>query len=318
MKAVVFDKELKLDTNYPKPIAGEGESLVRVHLAGICNTDLELIKGYMGYSGVLGHEFVGTAEDGPYKGKRVVGEINLPCLKCDTCLRGDVSHCPTRSVLGILNRDGAMAQYVTLPNENLHLVPDGVSDEEAVFVEPLAAAFEIMTQVQISPSDKVLVLGDGKLGILCALVLNQSKAQVTLAGRHDSKLKIADAQGVGTVLSSELKADRDYDLVVDATGSPEGFNMALGFVRPRGTIVLKTTSASGAQINLAPIVIDEITVIGSRCGPFSVAIEAIRSGVINVQPLISATYPLDDALSAFEAAVGSLKVLLRFGDSGLT
>jgi len=320
MKAVVFDKELKLIDDYPKPSPKQGEALVRVLLAGVCNTDLELMKGYMGFTGVLGHEFVGVVEEAPeghghLVGKRVTGEINLYCGKCDVCRAGMPTHCPNRSVLGILNKDGAMAEYLTLPVRNLQVVPDGVPDEEAVFTEPLAAAFEILEQVHLQPTDRVLVMGDGKLGLLCAQVLGLTQAEVTLLGKHKEKLAIAGARGVQTVLLNEFKAGRDFDVVVEATGTAAGFTSALGCVRPRGTIVLKSTVAQAAELNLAPVVIDEISVVGSRCGPFAPALRALEKKLVDVRPMISAVYSVDDAMQAFEHAArkGVLKVLVKFG-----
>jgi threonine dehydrogenase-like Zn-dependent dehydrogenase len=319
MKAVVFDKELKLVTNHPVPSRKGDEVLVGVSLAGICNTDLELMKGYMGFSGVFGHEFVGVVEEAPegqgdFAGKRVTGEINLYCGECATCRAGMPTHCPNRSVLGILNKDGAMAEYLTLPARNLHVVPDGVPDEEAVFTEPLAAAFEILEQVHLRPTDRALVMGDGKLGLLCAQVLGLSQAAVTLLGKHPDKLSIATARGVGAALLNEFKAGREFDVVVEATGTAEGFRSALGYVRPRGTIVLKSTVAQAAELNLAPVVIDEISVVGSRCGPFEPALRSLEKKLIDVRPMISAVYPVDDALAAFEHAKrkGVLKVLVKF------
>lgn len=319
MKAVVFDDDLKLVTDHPKPAPGLGEALVRVSMAGVCNTDLELMKGYMGFSGVLGHEFVGVVEQAPGEyahltGKRVVGEINLYCGSCATCLAGMPIHCPERSVLGILGKDGAMAEFLTLPARNLHVVPDEVSDMEAVFTEPLAAALEILEQVHIRPTDRVLVMGDGKLGLLCALALRLTQCDITLLGKHEEKLAIAAAQGVRTMQLYGLAPERVYDVVVEATGSQDGFMDALGFVRPRGTIVLKSTVARGAELNLAPVVIDEITVTGSRCGPFAPALRALAQKLVEVTSLISASYPVDDALAAFEQARAKciMKVLLDF------
>ncbi|MCK4911502.1 MAG: alcohol dehydrogenase catalytic domain-containing protein [Thermodesulfovibrionales bacterium] len=318
MKAVVFDDALHLATDHPVPVPAStgGEALIRVSLAGICNTDLEIVHGYMGYKGVLGHEFVGVVEDAPdesLKGKRVVGEINLYCGKCAYCLGGMPSHCPSREVLGIMNRDGAMAEYVRLPIHNLHTVPDEVADMEAVFVEPLAAAFQVLEQVEFMEGDRVLVMGDGKLGLLIALVLKEyTQAEVTLLGHHEYKMEIAGAKGVKTWLSSKGRPDAPYDFVVEATGTAEGFQQALSLLRPRGAVILKSTVAQWAKLNLAPIVINELTVIGSRCGPFAPAIKALAEKKINVCSLISETYPIDEAGEAFAHAQqkGVLKVLL--------
>jgi threonine dehydrogenase-like Zn-dependent dehydrogenase len=239
MKAVVFDEDLRLVIDRPMPEPGPGEALVRVSMAGVCNTDLELMKGYMGFSGVLGHEFVGVVEQAPGEyahltGKRVVGEINLYCGSCETCLAGMPTHCTERSVLGILGKDGAMAEFLTLPARNLHVIPDCVRDDEAVFTEPLAAVFEILEQVHIRPTDRVLVMGDGKLGLLCALALRLTQCDITLLGKHEEKLAIAAAQGVKTVQLYSFAPDRVYDVVLEATGAAEGFSDALGYVRPRG------------------------------------------------------------------------------------
>jgi threonine dehydrogenase-like Zn-dependent dehydrogenase len=320
MKAIVFDGKLKYVKNYPTPVPGEGEALIRVKLAGICNTDLEIVKGYLGFRGTLGHEFVGTVaevkgKDQRLVGKRVVGEINCGCGVCEYCRKGIRSHCPSRKTLGILEKDGCFAEYVTLPVDSLLEVPDNVADEEAVFAEPLAAAFEITDQIQIKPTDRVLVLGDGKLGILAALVLGLTQADVTLAGKHEKKLEIARARKINTVGVKDLEIVKQYDVVVEATGSPAGFDLALQLVRPRGAIVLKTTAAQGKEINLAPIVIDEIQVIGSRCGPFAPALRALSKKALDVKPLISSIYKPEDAMRAFKKAASkdSLKVIFHFG-----
>ncbi|GAB4387436.1 MAG: alcohol dehydrogenase catalytic domain-containing protein [Thermodesulfovibrionales bacterium] len=316
---MVFDgKALSFEAGYPSPVPGRGEALVRVAVAGICNTDMEITRGYMGFRGVIGHEFAGVverAEGRPdLEGKRVTGEINIPCGACRLCASGMGNHCPSRAVLGIAGKDGAMAEYLTLPAGNLHLVPEGLSDEEAVFTEPLAAAFEIAGQVHVGPSQRVLVLGDGKLGLLSAMALSLTGADVTLAGRHREKLAVAGRRGVRTALAVEMEGKRDYDLVVEATGSAEGFGAALAFVRPRGTIALKSTVHRGAEMNLTPVVVDEITVVGSRCGPFAPALRALAGGLVDVKPLVTAVYPFERAGQAFERAreKGSLKVLLDF------
>jgi threonine dehydrogenase-like Zn-dependent dehydrogenase len=319
MKAVVLDGTLSLIRDYPVPVAKPGEALVRVNLAGICNTDLELMKGYLGFRGVPGHEFVGRVEEvnGHEKetvGKRVVGEINLACGACPACRRGMRPHCERRSVLGVLNKDGALAEYLTLPAENLHEVPDALADDEAVFTEPLAAAFEILEQVDVGPSEKVLVMGDGKLGILIALVLMGTGADVTLAGKHERKMDVARRQGVRAVHRDDLVRESSCDTVVEATGSAAGFEDALSLVRPRGTIVLKSTVARAREMNLTPVVVNEITLVGSRCGPFAPALRALADGEMDVKPLITAVYGIDDVLEAFERAgeKDSLKVLVDF------
>jgi len=319
MKAIVFDGKLKYMKSYPTPIPEAGEALIRVTLAGICNTDLEIMKGYLGFQGVIGHEFVGIVKNvnnGNHSlvGKRVVGEINCGCGLCDYCLKGLQKHCPERKTIGILGKDGAFAEYTTLPIGNLLEVPDNVTDEEAVFAEPLAAAFEIAEQCHIKPTDRILILGDGKLGILASLALNLTQTDVTLAGRHEKKLQVAGEQHVKTVQLKDLNIRKDYDVVVEATGSADGFDIALQLVKPRGIIVLKTTVAYGKEMNLAPVVIDEIQIIGSRCGPFEPALRAMAKKLIDVKPLISAVYGADKALAAFKKAgeAESLKILLDF------
>jgi threonine dehydrogenase-like Zn-dependent dehydrogenase len=319
MKAIVFDGKLKYMKNCPAPEPEAGEALIRVKLAGICNTDLEIMKGYLGFQGVIGHEFVGIVEKinssrAGLAGKRVVGEINCGCGLCDYCLKGLEKHCPERKTIGILGKGGAFAEYITLPIGNLLEVPDNITDEEAVFAEPLAAAFEITEQCHIKPTDRILVLGDGKLGILVSLALNLTQSHVVLAGRHENKLRIAQKQNVKTVQLKGLNIRRDYDVVVEATGSADGFDLALKLVKPRGMVVLKTTVAYGKEMNLAPVVIDEIRVIGSRCGPFEPALRAMAKKFIDVRPLISAVYSADKTSAAFKKAgeAKSLKILLDF------
>ena len=307
-------QRLTLDSSYATPLASEQIALVRVHLAGICSTDLQILKGYMGFRGVPGHEFVGSVSEGPGSllGKRVVGEINFGCGRCENCARGLSRHCPNRSVMGILNADGAFAEYVAVPAANLHLVPDKVSDEEAVFTEPLAAAFEILEQIQLDPGDQVLVLGDGKLGNLCAQVLRLTGANVTALGKHEDKLKLIKRVGVRTILLNDWQP-RLFDVVVEATGSPSGLELALSTARPRGTLVLKSTIAGNHDVSLAPIVINEITVIGSRCGLFAPALEALEEKSVSVTPLIEKVYPLNDGIEAVGHAARreTRKILLR-------
>ena len=320
MKAILFNGELTYTNKYPVPEPREGEALIRVNMAGICNTDLEIIKGYLGFRGVPGHEFVGMVEkvndvSHDLSGKRVVGEINCVCGICDYCLKGLKTHCQNRKTLGIVDKDGAFAEYMTLPVNNLFILPDNITDEEAVFTEPLAAAFEISEQIHIRPNDKIIVMGDGKLGILVALALKLTQADVTLAGKHDNKLTVASNQGVKTIkITSLFPLTKSYDIVVEATGTPEGFELALQLVRPRGKVVLKSTAAKGKEINLAPVVIDEIQVIGSRCGPFEPALRALSRRLIDVKPLIAEVYKPEQAEEAFEKAKekGSLKVFIDF------
>lgn len=321
MKAVVFDENLKLKKNYEKPVPKKGEALIRVTLAGICNTDFEITKGYMGYKGILGHECVGIVEeinddDKSLLGKRVVSEISYGCEdpNCPWCAEKMYRHCPGRHTLGIWQKDGCFAEYFTMPVNVLFEVPENVTDEQAVFVEPLAAALEITEQHHIKPFEKVVVLGDGKLGLITALALNSLNLDVTLVGKHQNKLDIAKNQGVKTCLLNEFKTEKIYDVVVEATGSISGFETALALTKPRGVLVLKSTIAASKEFNLAPIVIDEITVLGSRCGQFGPALRLLKSEKINFSPLISAVYNIDDAIEGFEKnkEKDTLKVLLKF------
>ena len=316
MKAVVFDDGLKLDDNYPIPTRQKGDALIKVNTIGICNTDYEITKGYMGYKGILGHEFTGVVEIADNKeliGKRVVGEINCGCGICDWCKQGLERHCFNRSTLGIWQREGCFAEYVSLPEKNLLIIPENVTNEEAVFVEPLAAALEILEQIHIPPYKKVAILGDGKLGLIIALALNASGLDVLLVGKHEEKLAIAKEQGVKTKLLNELKIEKSYDYVVEATGSISGFETSLSLTKPRGTLILKSTIAASKEINLAPIVIDEITILGSRCGQFTPALRMLEQKKINVKPLISNVYPIDKSIEAFEKnkEKSSIKVLVK-------
>ena len=315
MQALYWDgRELRLKSSYRAPPADSQTALVKVHLAGICATDLEIFKGYMGFRGVPGHEFVGSVSEGPKEllGKRVVGEINFACGHCESCGRGLGRHCPNRRVMGILDADGAFAEFVGAPVANLHVVPQAVSDEAAVFAEPLAAAFEILEQVQISPGDEVLVVGDGKLGNLCAQVLKLTGASVTALGKHEGKLKLIQRAAVRTMLLSDW-TPRLFDVVVDATGSESGLQLALSAVRPRGTVVLKSTIAGEHKVSLAPLVIKEVTVVGSRCGPFREALNALAERSVSTTPLIEKVYSLNKAVEAVGHAAkqGSRKILLR-------
>ncbi|MFQ5683789.1 MAG: alcohol dehydrogenase catalytic domain-containing protein [Candidatus Binatia bacterium] len=296
------------------PKADDKTALVRVTLAGICSTDLQIFKGYMGFRGVPGHEFVGQVKEGPTKlvGKRVVGEINFACGHCKSCSEGLGRHCPERRVMGILGADGCFAEYVAVPVANLHVVPDNVADEEAVFTEPLAATFEILEQVQLETTDEVLVLGDGNLGFLCAQVLRLTGARVSVVGKHPKKLSSLKKLGISTVMLSDWRP-HPADVVIDATGSTSGLNMATGAVRPRGILVLKSTLAEEHVLNLANVVINEIAVIGSRCGPFAPALEALTSKSVTVAPLIDKIYPLAEGAQAVALASrrATRKVILR-------
>jgi alcohol dehydrogenase len=315
MRALVYDGQLKFESDYAQPEPPRGEALVRVKLSGICNTDLEITRGYMAFQGVLGHEFVGIVErceDRALVGQRVVGEINCHCGTCPTCLAGNPTHCPERSTLGIWGRDGAMADYCVLPVCNLHLVPDSVSDKQAVFTEPLAAALEILEQVHVRPTQRVVVLGDGKLGLLVAQVMRLTGCDLLAVGRHLDKLAILERQGIPTRLASE-GMDSKPDIVVDCTGHPDGFASARAMVKPRGTLVLKSTFQGQNEVNLTSIVVDEVSLVGSRCGPFAPALRLLVKRLVDVESLITATYPLGEALAAFEQArtKSTLKVLLR-------
>ncbi len=315
MKALVYDGQLRLVDDYAKPTPPPGEVRIRTALAGICNTDLEIVRGYAEFHGVLGHEFVGVvdeAEDPALVGQRVVGEINVNCGVCDTCRAGRPIHCPTRTALGIRGRDGTMAEYFCLPARNLHLVPEEIPDAEAVFTEPLAAACEVVERVHIQPADRVAVLGDGKLGLLVAQVLALTGCDLTAVGRHEDKLAILAGQGIPTQIGDEGLADR-ADLVVECTGQAEGFAVAQRLVRPRGTIVLKSTYHGLVQADLSHLVVAEVRVVGSRCGPFPPALRLLAQRLVDVTSLIEAEYPLDEASAAFEHArhKGALKVLVR-------
>lgn len=318
MRAVVFDNGLKLDKNYAKPSPRKGEALIKVNTIGICNTDYEITKGYMGYKGVLGHEFTGVveeinADDKSLLNKRVVGEINCGCGECEWCNQGLERHCPNRSTLGIWQREGCFAEYVCLPVKNLLEIPENVTDEEAVFTEPLAAALEILEQIHIPPYKKVAVLGDGKLGLMIALALNAAGLDLVLIGKHENKLEIAKNQGVKTKLLSDVEIKKEYDFVVEATGSISGFETSLALTKPRGTLILKSTIAASKEFNFAPVVVDEITIVGSRCGQFAPALRLLESGRIDVKPLISDVFELDEAIEAFERnkEKSSIKVIVK-------
>ena len=319
MRALVLGEEgyrFHSDREQAQPVAGE--VLVRVLKAGICETDLQLIQGYMGFQGVLGHEFVGIAESGEFAGKRVVGEINCCSGQCCQTNPAGRRHCPNRTVLGILNHDGAFADYVAVPQENLHVLPENVENDRAVFIEPLAAAFEILEQIDVKAGKPAIVLGDGRLGYLCAQVLSDAGADVTVVGKHAAKLERFAAQKLKTCLLNEIPdgwfSERNAELVVDCTGNAGGIELALQLVRPRGVVVMKTTIASKQTLSLAPLVIDEIQLIGSRCGPFDVAIRALEESRIEVESLITARFPLEEIETAMEVAQqrDQHKVLIEF------
>ena len=311
MRALVFDGRLSCRDDYPVPTAASGEVLVQVRRAGICNTDIEITKGYMNYRGVLGHEFVGVLADG----SRVVGEINVADGTCDICQRGDVTHCCNRSVLGIFKRDGAMAEYLTLPARNLHRVPDAVTDPQAVFVEPLAAALEITDRIHIRPGHGVAVVGDGKLGLLVAQVLQLTGCSVNVFGRHARKLAILRRRGIPTLDTPADEGHSRFDVVIDCSGQAGGFERARRLLRPRGTLVLKSTFHGTQEMAMAPFVIDEITVVGSRCGPFEPALRLLEQRLIEVETLVDAEYPIEQGVEAFKRAIspGTLKVQIVLG-----
>src|SRR3954447_26959075 len=315
MRALVFDQSLALDTRRPDPQTSDGDTLIKVRQAGICATDIEITKGYMSYRGVLGHEFVGevvSSSDREFIGQRVCGEINVVCGRCDLCLSGLSTHCRARTVLGILNHDGAFADYLRMPALNLHVVPKNVEDDQAVFVEPLAAAFQVLKQVKLDGKKWVTVLGDGRLGLLCAQVLRNAGCPVRVIGKHPEKMRLCDQWGIRSRAAADITPRHDQDVVVDATGSAAGLELAMKLVRPRGTIVLKSTGAAGKAINLAPIVIDEINVVGSRCGPFKEALKALSEKSVDVTSMIHRRMKLEQGVEAMELAAkaGVLKVLL--------
>lgn len=314
MRALVFDRNLEFRGDYPDPVAAPGESIVAVAVAGICGTDLEIARGYMQYRGVPGHEFAGRvveSKNASLAGRRVVGEINAGCGRCAMCASGLGRHCPNRTVLGILGRDGAFADFLRLPDANLNPIPDSMPDEVAVFTEPVAAAYEIFEQVHLARNQTIAVMGDGRLGAIVALVLKAEKYQPLVAGHHRGKLaRLAD---LGLDTAEESSVRDKFEVVIDCSGSGSGFRRAVELVRPRGKFILKSTAAAAAEINLAPIVVNEITVIGSRCGRFEPALDALAAGKIDPRPLIDGLFALDEGLKGFEAAKNPLnfKILLR-------
>jgi threonine dehydrogenase-like Zn-dependent dehydrogenase len=291
------------------------EALIKIRKAGICSTDLELVKGYYPYTGVIGHEFVGEvieAQDASWIGQRVVGDINVVCGHCEQCLNGRPTHCEHRTVLGIINRNGTFAEYTTLPITNLHRVPDSVPDEMAVFTEPLAAALEIQDQVQVKPTDRVLLIGAGRLGQLVAQTLALTGCDLRVVARHAHQQNLLKARGIKTITAEEIRPWR-WDIVVEATGSPDGFSLARRAIRPRGTMVLKSTYKGDMSVNFSSIVVDEIQLVGSRCGPFEPALRLMESRQVDPTVLIAAEFKLGEVLKAFERAAetGVLKVLVE-------
>lgn len=307
------EQQIKLrDVQKPNKPA---EALIHIRKAGICSTDLELVKGYYPYTGIAGHEFVGDVVDAPDKswiGQRVVGEINVVCGACVACRNGQPTHCEYRTVLGIVSRDGVFAEYTSLPLENLQRVPDSVPDEAAVFTEPLAAALEIQKQIQIKPTDRVLLIGAGRLGQLIAQTLALTGCDLRVVARHLHQQQLLSARGIRLITEDEIQP-RKWDIVVEATASPDGFDLARRAIRPRGTILLKSTYKGDMKVNFSSIVVDEITVLGSRCGPFEPALRLLESRAVDPIVLIATQYKLNEALKAFEQAAqaGVLKVLLE-------
>ncbi len=327
-----YHNKLKLaDSAVPRRA---GEALVRMTMAGICNTDVEIARGYAGFHGTLGHEFVGVVEESPDRsqiGRRVVGEINVGCGQCGLCLRNDPRHCPDRTALGIRGRDGAFAEYLSLPPQNLLTVPDGVTDRQAVFTEPLAAALEILDQVEIRASHRVAVIGDGKLGQLISRVIARAGCDLTLIGKHDAKLELAARAGVKTAklgaaeivhrsddfdcgVTTEVVTTKapGFDFVVEASGATSGMELALDLIRPRGAIILKSTFRGAVRLDTSRIVVNEVSVIGSRCGRFENALRLLESGGVDVESLVAREYPLAEGVEAMAEAQrpGTLKVLL--------
>ena len=316
MLALRVDKKRLTLSNIEKP-ANNDEALVRVLLSGICNTDLEIARGYAGFKGTIGHEFVGVVEESADRalvGQRVVGEINAGCGECELCRAGDPRHCATRTVLGIVGRDGAHAEFLQLPTVNLLPVPDNIADEHAVFTEPLAAACGILERVKIDKADRVAVIGDGKLGLLCAQVVALTGATVLLIGKHDEKLRIAARRGIEVNTPKQAaKRAREFDVVIEASGAAAGFGMATTLLRPKGQLVLKSTFHGKTELDAARIVVDEISIVGSRCGRFEPALELLKKGAIDVDSLISEEYPLAKGVHAMRRAAtrGVMKVMLR-------
>jgi threonine dehydrogenase-like Zn-dependent dehydrogenase len=315
MRALVFDNSLSFHPRHTEPSPDTGDTLIRVRQAGICSTDLEITCGYMGFRGILGHEFVGEVVQSPDRklvGQRVVGEINVVCGRCDLCLSGLSNHCRNRSVLGILNRDGAFAEFIRLPAVNLHVLPAAVDDDAATFVEPLAAAFQVLKQLNFDGRKWVTVVGDGRLGLLVAQVLRDANCQVRVIGKHPAKLALCEKWSIRSRPLDDIVPRHDQDVVVDCTGSASGLELAMQMVRPRGTVVLKTTVAASKPLNLAPVVIDEINIIGSRCGPFREAIRALAEKRIEITSLIHRRMKLEQGIEAMDLAArpGVLKVIL--------
>ncbi len=315
MRALVFDDTLRFDAHHPDPKPGPDDALLHVLRAGICATDLEIVRGYLGFRGVPGHEFVARVIEGPppLRGRRVVAEINCVCGRCDLCTAGLSTHCRRRTVVGISGRDGAFAEMLAVPASNCRVLPDEIGDEEAVFVEPLAAAMQVLRQVKVEPSMRVAVVGTGRLGLLVAQVLARTGCALLAVGRNPLTLGRLDRGGIRTATAAEVPRRQDHDVVVECTGSAEGLPLALSLVRPRGTVIVKTTLAERPPVDLAPLVINEVTLLGSRCGPFDDAIAALARREIEVASMVSRAFSLSQGLAAFESAADprNVKVLLK-------
>jgi len=313
---IVTDGKLEYTRSHPEPTPGPDDVLVRVEMAGICATDIEITKGYLGFNGVLGHEFVGTVVKGPrdLTGKRVVAEINCVCGKCDMCQSGLSTHCRNRTVIGIQGRDGVFAELVALPRRNVHLVPDLLDNDAAVFVELLAAALQIPKQVQVEKRQKVIVVGDGRLGLLAVQVLADSSntGRVVLLGKHPEKLTFCEKRGIQGITLTDMLIKPEWDVVVDCTGSADGFNTACQLVRPRGQLLLKSTWVPDKPVDLAPLVINEVTLIGSRCGPFPEAINALAAEKVVVHGMITSRFELAQYDQAFTKAQDSHQIKTVF------
>ncbi len=304
MRAICLDQNgIQFHRDYPSPVPRPGEVLVDIIAAGICETDLQLVKGYMGFSGVLGHEFVGMTNSGPFAGARVVGEINCNCQQCRRCDDGLGNHCSFRTVVGIYQHDGVFAEQVAIPQTSLHLVPDAISDDQAVLVEPLAAALQIQQQIDLAGVKNAVVLGDGRLANLCAQVISRHAEKLLVVGKHELKLDRFRRLGIETIKLDQLVPEKSFDLVVDCTGSATGLPLALQLTRPRGTVVMKTTVAADHHLSLAPVVIDEIRLVGSRCGPFDLALKMLEADRFDLSGLVTHRFALEEAERAFKMAV---------------
>ncbi len=322
MKALVFkDGKLQFCSDEPEPVVMPETVLIEVEYAGICSTDLEIIKGYMGFEGIPGHEFIGRVLKGPAEliGKRVTAEINCVCGKCNMCRSGLSTHCLNRQTIGIFEHNGAFAERIVVPLANVHIIPEELSIEQAIFIEPLAAAFQICHQIDINQCDKVAIIGDGRLGLLVAQAIGSkaSKQNLTVVGKHQDKLSFLKKLGFRVALLEDLPITQQWDIVIDCSGKASGFETAIGMLRPRGHLILKSTFVPDKTIDLSPVVINELQIIGSRCGPFKDAIEALLAGQVITSGLITGRYDLEDGLKAFAAASSPehIKVIIKTGNT---